>query len=140
MDHEVVRDRFAGTDVLLTGAGSGIGRATALRLVDEGADVFAVDANERGLAATVAAASGPGRVVLHVADVSDEAAVVAAVRGAVSALDKLDGLDFGYYARIRSPLGPAQPEQIAATIAFAASHDASYLTGVDLRVDRGSHI
>lgn len=51
----------------------------------------------------------------------------------------LGDLDFGYYQRIISPLGPARPEQIAATFAFAASSDASYLTGVDLRVDGGSH-
>src|SRR5258708_2791224 len=36
--------RFAGKVAVVTGANSGIGRATALRLIDEGADVFAVDA------------------------------------------------------------------------------------------------
>uniref|UniRef100_UPI0003720ACB SDR family NAD(P)-dependent oxidoreductase n=1 Tax=Streptomyces xiaopingdaonensis TaxID=1565415 RepID=UPI0003720ACB len=50
------------------------------------------------------------------------------------------GPDYSYYARIASPLGAAAPEQIAATLAYAASPDASYLTGVDLRVDGGSHI
>ena len=48
-------------------------------------------------------------------------------------------LDFGYFGRIRSLLGPAQPEQLAAAIVFAASRDASYFTGAELRVDGGSH-
>lgn len=248
----VISERFTGTSVLLTGAGSGIGRSTALRLVAEGAQVFAVDASGAGLAGTVEAASGPGRILSHVADVADEAAVVAAVGAAVAGLGRLDalvnvagihrttpierltvkdlrtlfdvnvvgtalfcrealrhlpeggvivntasssaghgnpfmtaysatkgavlafslslaaevvdrgirvvvvspgtvatpltagvrldGVDARYYSRIVSPMGPARPEQIAATIAFAASPDASYLTGVDLRVDGGSHI
>ncbi|HEY9563498.1 MAG TPA: SDR family oxidoreductase, partial [Nocardioides sp.] len=33
----------------------------------------------------------------------------------------------------------ADPDQIAAAIAFAASRDGSYLTGAELRVDGGSH-
>jgi NAD(P)-dependent dehydrogenase (short-subunit alcohol dehydrogenase family) len=49
-------------------------------------------------------------------------------------------LDFGYFGRIRSLMGEATPEQIAGAIAFAASDDASYLTGAELRVDGGSHI
>lgn len=48
-------------------------------------------------------------------------------------------LDFSYFGRIRSLLGEAKPEQIAGVIAFAASDDASYLTGAELRVDGGSH-
>ena len=252
MGEMVLGGRFTGTSVLLTGAGSGIGRATALRLVAEGAQVFAVDDSEAGLDGTVEAASGPGLLVAHVADVADEADVVAAVDGAVAELGKLDvlinvagihrttpigrltvddlralfdvnvvgtalfcrealkhlgeggaivntasssashgnpfmtaysatkgavlafslslasevigrgvrvlvvspgstatpltagvdfqGLDPSYYARIVSPMGTGRPEQVAATIAFAASRDASYLTGVDLRVDGGSHI
>jgi NAD(P)-dependent dehydrogenase (short-subunit alcohol dehydrogenase family) len=48
-------------------------------------------------------------------------------------------LDFSYYGRIRSLMGEARPEQVAGVIAFAASDDASYLTGAELRVDGGSH-
>jgi NAD(P)-dependent dehydrogenase (short-subunit alcohol dehydrogenase family) len=252
MEQTAMHERFAGTAVVLTGAGSGIGRATALRLAAEGAAVFAVDVSAAGLAATVEAAAGPGRIVAHCADVSNEQSVQAAVEAAMAALGRLDvlinvagihrttpidqltvedlralyevnvvgtalfcrealrhlpaggvivntasssashgnpymsaysatkgavlafslslaaevigrgvrvvvvspgtiatpltaqvaagGLDFGYYRRIVSPLGAGQPEQVAATIAFAASGDASYLTGVDLRVDGGSHI
>lgn len=245
-------NRFDGVKVLLTGAGSGIGRATALRLVSEGAAVFGVDLSRDGLAETVAA--GPGRIMTHVADVADEDAVVACVRAAADGLGGIDvlvnvagihrttpigrltvadmqrlfavntvgtalfcrealphlpdgsgvivnvassaaahgnpymtayaaskgavlgftlslaaevahrgirvvpvspgsvatplvgahvlppDLDASYYARIRAPFGAARPEQIAGVIAFAASRDAGYLTGAELRADGGSHI
>lgn len=49
-------------------------------------------------------------------------------------------LDFRYYDRIRSLLGPGAPDDIAAVIAFAASKDGAYLTGAEVRVDGGSHI
>lgn len=84
--------RFEGVDVLLTGAGSGIGRATAIRLVAEGATVFAVDLSGDGLRETADAASGPGRIVTHVADVAEESAVVDAVRAAAGELGGIDVL------------------------------------------------
>ncbi|HVS68073.1 MAG TPA: SDR family NAD(P)-dependent oxidoreductase, partial [Mycobacteriales bacterium] len=40
--------RFDGKVALVTGAGSGIGRATVLRLAEEGAQVLALDINEAG--------------------------------------------------------------------------------------------
>ncbi|MER5280236.1 SDR family oxidoreductase [Streptomyces sp. NPDC002809] len=247
-------NRFDCVKVLLTGAASGIGRATALRLVTEGAAVFAVDLSSEGLAGTAAAAAGPGRIVTRIADVSDEDAVMASVRAAAEDLGGIDvlvnvagihrttpidrltvadmerlfavntvgtalfcrealrhlpdgsgvivnvassaashgnpymtayaaskgavlgfslslaaevahrgirvvpvspgsvatplvgphvlppDLDASYYARIRAPFGAARPEQIAGVIAFAASRDAGYLTGAELRADGGSHI
>ncbi|WP_182907481.1 SDR family NAD(P)-dependent oxidoreductase [Microbispora sp. H13382] len=245
-------NRFDGVKVLLTGAGSGIGRATAVRLAAEGADLFAVDRAAEGLAETGSLIEGPGRYVPHVADVTDEAAVVAAVDAAAAAFGGIDvlvnvagiqrttpiesltvadlnllfsvnlvgtalfcrealrhlpdrtgvivnvasiaatqgnpymtayaaskgavlafslslaaevvgrgirvvpispgtvatpltrdiefpeGADLRYFGRIRSLLGSAAPEQIAAAIAFAASCDGGYLTGANLRVDGGS--
>ncbi|QIX25621.1 SDR family oxidoreductase [Nocardioides sp. JQ2195] len=245
-------NRFSGANVLVTGAGSGIGRATVRRLVSEGAAVCAVDRDEEGLAETAETSQGPGRVETAVVDVTDESQVIATVdaaaevlggieilinvagiqrttpietlsvadmrelfevntigtalfcrealrhlpndvgvivnvastsadhgnpymsayaasKGAVLALSKTlaaelvgrgirvvpvspgttatpltaavtpGDLDFSYFDRVRSLLGRAQPEQIAAAIVFAASPDASYLTGAELRVDGGSH-
>ncbi|WP_300683128.1 SDR family NAD(P)-dependent oxidoreductase [Nocardioides sp.] len=250
----LVSNRFQGRRVLLTGAGSGIGRATAVRLVAEGAQVVGVDRDAAGLEATVAACAGAGSISTAVCDVTVEAEVVAAVAGAVQTLGGLDvlvnvagihrttpietlsvddlralyevnlvgtalfcreavanlsrgsaivnvaslsatqgnpymtaysaskgavlafsislaaelvgrgirvvpispgqvatpltavvgpeaaHLDFSYFGRIRSLMGEAQPEQIAGVIAFAASDDASYLTGAEIRVDGGSDI
>ena len=46
--------RFEGKNVLVTGAASGIGRATAIRFAAEGADVTIGDVNEAGLQETAA--------------------------------------------------------------------------------------
>jgi len=247
--------RFDGVKVLLTGAASGIGRVTAVRLAAEGATIFAVDLSAEGLAGTVEAADAPGALTTRVVDVTDEPAVVAAVAEAAEAMGGIDvlvnvagahrttpidtlsvadltflfsvnlvgtalfcreaqrhlpdgsgvivnvsslsatqgnpymsaysaskgavlsfslslaaelsgrgirvvpvspgttdtpltrrpdmlppGLDHRYFSKVRAPLGAAVPEQIASVIAFAASSDASYLTGLDLRVDGGSHM
>jgi meso-butanediol dehydrogenase/(S,S)-butanediol dehydrogenase/diacetyl reductase len=45
--------RFKDRIVYLTGAGSGIGRAAAVRFADEGAHVFAIDVNEAGVRETI---------------------------------------------------------------------------------------
>lgn len=45
--------RFTGKHVAVTGAASGIGRATALRLGEEGANIWCLDLNEAGLQQTV---------------------------------------------------------------------------------------
>jgi len=64
---------FAGKRVFLTGAASGIGRATALRLAREGAELYLTDINADGLALTVADARALGaEVPAHRAlDISD---------------------------------------------------------------------
>ncbi|OLT31719.1 hypothetical protein BJF79_00560 [Actinomadura sp. CNU-125] len=85
-------NRYDGVKVLLTGAASGIGRATASRLTGEGAAVYGVDLSAAGLAETAAAIGGPGTFASHVADVTDEPAVIAAVRDAAAALGGIDVL------------------------------------------------
>src|SRR4051794_5520964 len=82
--------RFDGKVALLTGAGSGIGRATTHRLVEEGASVFAVDIDQGRLDETKQQAKGT--VVTHQADVSDPDACKAAVAACVAELGRLDVL------------------------------------------------
>jgi len=85
-------ERLAGRSVLVTGAASGMGRATTERLVAEGANVTAVDRDEPGLDETVKLADAGDRVIGHAADVSREEDVVAAVHAAVDAFDGLAGV------------------------------------------------
>ncbi|MFF0460538.1 SDR family oxidoreductase [Streptomyces mexicanus] len=87
-------DRFAGQLVLVTGAGSGIGRATALAFAEAGARVVAVDRNAEGAARTaeLARSKGAPTAWAETVDVSDEQAMeklaekVAAEYGVVDVL------------------------------------------------------
>lgn len=75
--------RYEGRVVVVTGGGSGIGRATVHRLVDEGATVLATDISADGLAGTVAAASRPEAVTVLAGDVSDPSHAPAAIAAAL---------------------------------------------------------
>ena len=66
---------IGGSRVLITGAGSGIGRATALRCADEGARVVCVDINVESARQT--ADQCGGGAVAYECDVSDKGAVEA---------------------------------------------------------------
>src|SRR4051795_6836540 len=63
--------RFEGRVAIVTGAASGIGRATAERLTDEGAIVVAVDVAKDGPAETVGDVSDPAFVSTLIADTVD---------------------------------------------------------------------
>ncbi|HEX7350204.1 bifunctional aldolase/short-chain dehydrogenase [Brachybacterium sp.] len=75
---------------LVTGGGSGIGKATAERLVAEGACVVIADLNLENAQATAEELGGRDRAVALRADVSDEQAVIAMVAEAVLAFGGLD--------------------------------------------------
>lgn len=84
---------FSGKVVWVTGAASGIGRATALRFAANGAQVFATDVNEAGLEEVAARIlEGQQRVVTARCDVSESAQVAQAVKALTSEYGKLDVL------------------------------------------------
>jgi NAD(P)-dependent dehydrogenase (short-subunit alcohol dehydrogenase family) len=80
--------RLEGRRAIVTGAGSGIGRAIALRLSGEGARVALADV-DAGAAEAVAAELG-GETLVQETDVSDAAEVEALVRRVVEAWGGLD--------------------------------------------------
>lgn len=85
--------RFEGKVALVTGAGSGIGQATAIRLAAEGARVFCVDINPAGLKATAESiASQGGQAVGHVCDVADEGSIKACIAACIGQYARLDVL------------------------------------------------
>jgi A-factor type gamma-butyrolactone 1'-reductase (1S-forming) len=86
----VVAD-LPGRVALITGAASGIGRASALAFASAGASVALVDVDADGLAETAAAARKAGsRAEVLVADVTDLRAVTAAVGRTVQVFGRLD--------------------------------------------------
>ncbi len=91
---DVIEGRFAGRTAIVTGAGSGIGRATALRLAREGAKVVASDISADRLAELVS--ENPDLDLVTVTgDISTESAVqelVAAAGGRVDALANVAGI------------------------------------------------
>jgi NAD(P)-dependent dehydrogenase (short-subunit alcohol dehydrogenase family) len=86
--------RFTDRVVLITGAGSGLGRATAVRLASEGAKLALVDISEPGLQATVDAVrevAPDAETITVTADVSQESDVANYVEKTTEAFGRIDG-------------------------------------------------
>lgn len=75
---------------LVTGAGSGIGKAIAHRLVAEGACVVVADLNAEGAAAVAEELGGPDKAVAVTVDVTDEEQIAGAFRAAALAFGGVD--------------------------------------------------
>jgi meso-butanediol dehydrogenase/(S,S)-butanediol dehydrogenase/diacetyl reductase len=83
--------RFSGKVVVVTGAGSGIGAATARRFAEEGASV-ALAGRRRGKLEEVAAGLDPARALAVETDVAEQGAVEALVAAAAERFGRLDVL------------------------------------------------
>ncbi|MCX4796945.1 MULTISPECIES: SDR family NAD(P)-dependent oxidoreductase [unclassified Streptomyces] len=106
--------RFDGYGVLITGAGRGIGAATARRLASEGARVLVTDLDGDRAESTAAAIRETGGTAESLpCDVSDRAAVEAAVAHAVAAFASLDVLVNNAYACTSdAPLFEDEPDEV----------------------------
>jgi NAD(P)-dependent dehydrogenase (short-subunit alcohol dehydrogenase family) len=113
-----VPGRVEGKVCVVTGAGSGIGRASALRLAEEGGKVLCADINgatadETAALATAAGGQAVGRQV----DVSDSSAVDAMVADAVERWGRLDVLVNNAGVNIPGVLHEVSNEVIDRTLA-----------------------
>ena len=85
--------RLAGRSAIITGAGSGIGRASAVLFAKEGAFVGLVDRDRAGLDETLGAvASVKGEATVHVGDVSEADFAQATVSDVMARRGRLDVL------------------------------------------------
>src|SRR5258708_37889214 len=104
--------RLQGRKTVITGAGSGIGRASALRFAREGASVLVVGRRSENTEETVRLVRAEGGVAVGmVTDAAAESDVETIVARSVS---ELGGLDV-FFAHIAPPgTSPPVPEQTVA--------------------------
>ncbi len=84
--------RFAGKDCIVTGGGSGIGRAVALRFASEGARVAILDINIEGARETLEMCGSDRQGLAASIDVRSEASVIEAAAQVEEAFDGVDVL------------------------------------------------
>src|SRR5437764_200090 len=131
---KVMAGRMRGKVALVTGAGSGIGAATARRLAAEGARVACVDrmgerAKETARVLSAAGGGAPGVRVNCVCPGMIETPMTRAL---------LDDPNFREAVLLKYPLQRfGQPDEVASAILYLASDEASFVTGVSLPVDGG---
>ena len=83
-----------GKGALVTGAASGLGRATAFALGRAGADVCIVDVNSAGLEETASQLRALGtRALVHATDLASRENCLGAIAAAVEGFGRLDALD-----------------------------------------------
>lgn len=76
-------EEYRGKTIFVTGAASGIGQAQAVAFTDQGANVFGMDTDEVGLAATAKKTnSSIGRFIPFIGDITKEKEITAAVEKA----------------------------------------------------------
>lgn len=99
---------LTGKTIIVTGAGSGIGRETACILAEQGATVIMMDVNAEGLAET--SVRGGEKCISMTIDLTDSSAIADAVSQIVEKYGKLDGLVHCAGISSRKPLNVLSKE------------------------------
>lgn len=87
-----IAGRFAGKTIIVTGSARGMGKAAAIRLAREGANVVGVDwIKDQGEATDAEIRAAGGKSVFVYGDIGEAATADAAVTAAVSNFGQLDG-------------------------------------------------
>jgi 3-oxoacyl-[acyl-carrier protein] reductase len=98
--------KLSGKVGLITGAGRGIGRATALLFAREGADLVLASEVREEIQAVAAEVRALGRTAVPVtADLCDEAQVVALARAALDTMRRVDALVYSAGVAIHGEVG-----------------------------------
>ena len=123
--------------VLITGASSGIGRATALELAGRGARLVLVARGEEALDETAdqARAAGAGEVLVHAADVTDEDAIRKAVDSTVQQFGRLDAVVHAAQVMAYGTIEEV-PREVFETVVETAVHGTAVVARVVLPVFR----
>ena len=101
--------KLNGKKVVITGAGSGIGRETAKVLSEQGAKVVMLDLNQEGLDETKALLTGEGHITRAI-DLTDFEALPELVKGIIVETGAVDGLVHCAGISSRKPLNVLRPE------------------------------
>ncbi|WP_120493794.1 SDR family NAD(P)-dependent oxidoreductase [Microbacterium phyllosphaerae] len=90
----IISGRFAGKTVIVTGAGSGIGRATAVRIAKEGGRVVAADISEERLQQLLEEHAELDLIAAHgdISNGADVERIVAAAGGRIDGLANVAGI------------------------------------------------
>jgi NADP-dependent 3-hydroxy acid dehydrogenase YdfG len=108
-----MKQRMKDMKVAITGASSGIGRATALRMAKEGADVALIARNRERLEEVASLVRREGRIAIVLeADVTDPESVKKAVEAAVEGLGGLDVFHCNAGIYLRCPAKDLRMDQI----------------------------
>jgi len=117
--------RFAGRHVIVSGASSGIGRAIAVQLAREGAQLALIGRNRDALEATKANCQGAAGVELFVADLADIGAIPDCV-AAIKERGRVYGLCHSAGVSLTLPLAATKPDR------FHAVMNVNVLAGMEL--------